>query len=284
MKRNSLIAMFLSMCLILSACNLPGAAAPQQNELSTAAAQTVQAVLATPLASATLPIGDAPLVTATPTAIACEEQTQIVSWTRDGEIYDAKEVEVRLAPDSSFTMSWQVKNLGTCVWDDTYKFVLETGAPLTTQTTLPVMPKGFTVKNGEILTITVAMKAPATSGRFDSTYSLINAASEDFLTVGVITNVGTASSGSLAAPSELRYTYDCTSGSVQVGLTWLDNSSDEDGFRIYRENVKVGEVAAGVTSFQEVAPSVGKFRYTVAAFNGSGESPASMNVETKNCE
>ncbi len=284
MKRNSLMVIFLSTCLMLAACNLPGASAPSSSALSTAAAQTVEAVLATPLASATLPIGGAPLVTSTPTAILCEERTEIASWTRDGEIYDTKEAETRLRPDSSFTMSWQVINRGTCVWDDTYKFVLDSGAPLTASTSLPVMPKGYTVKNGETLTITIAMKAPATAGRFDSGYSLANADSKDILSLGIITNVGTPSSGSLAAPSELRYTYDCTTGSVQVGLTWLDNSSDEDGFRIYRENIKVGEVSAGVTSFQEVAPSVGKFKYTVAAFNGSGESPASMNVETKNCE
>jgi hypothetical protein len=284
MKHKSLILIFLSACLALSSCNLPGAAGVDQNALSTAAAQTVEAVLATPLASATSPIGGAPLVTSTPTRVACEERTEIASWTRDGDIYDADEVERRLAADSPFTMSLEVVNRGTCVWDDTYKFVFDSGAPLTVSTSLPVMPKGYTVKTGETLTITVAMKAPATAGRFDSGYSLIDADSKDVLSLGIITNVGSGSSGSLAAPSELRYTYDCSSGSVQIGLTWLDNSSDEDGFRIYRENVKVGEVGAGVTSFQEVAPSVGKFRYTVAAFNGSGESPASMNVETKNCE
>jgi hypothetical protein len=284
MKRKSLLYIFLSACLMLAGCNLPGASGTNPNMLSTAAAQTVEAVLATPLASATLPIGGPPLVTATPTAVSCEERTEIVSWTRDGDIYDAEEADRRLAVDSSFTMRWEVKNLGTCVWDDTYKFVFDSGAPLTVSTSLPVMPKGYTVKTGETLTITVAMKAPATAGRFDSGYSLTDAASKDVLSFGIITNVGSGSSGSLAAPSELRYTYDCTSGSVQIGLTWLDNSSDEDGFRIYRDSAQIGETGAGVTSFQDIAPTVGKFKYTIAAFNGSGESSASMNVETKNCE
>jgi hypothetical protein len=284
MKQKSFIFIFLSACLVLSSCNLPGAGGVDQNALSTAAAQTVEAVLATPLASATLPIGGAPLVTATPTRVACEERTEIISWTRDGETYDADEAEKRLAADSPFTMSWEVVNRGTCVWDDTYKFVFDSGAQLTVSNSLPVMPKGYTVKTGETLTITVAMKAPGTTGRFDSGYSLTDADSKDVLSLGIITNVGTASSGSLAAPSELRYTYDCSSGSVQIGLTWVDNSSDEDGFRIYRDNAQIGETGAGGTSFQDIAPTVGKFKYTVAAFNGSGESSASMNVETKNCE
>jgi hypothetical protein len=281
MKRKSLTFIFVTACLVLSACNLPGADVPNSSALSTSAAQTVEVVLSAPAPSSTPPIGGAPQVTPTP---ACEERTQIVSWTRDGETYDAEEAERRVAPDSSFTMSWIVKNQGTCVWDDTYTFVLDTGAPLTASSVLPVMPKGYTVRNGESLTITIAMKAPATSGRFDSTYSLVNAQSRDVLSLGIITNVGTGSSGSLAAPGELRYTYDCTTGSVQIGLSWIDNSSDEDGFRIYRDSTQIGETGAGVTSFQDTAPSVGKFKYTVAAFNGSGESSASMNVETKNCE
>lgn len=283
MKPTALRSMIWIACLILSACNLPGAGAPSSNALSTAAAQTVEVAISSVPATSTLPIGGA-LATATPSKIACDEQMQIVSWTRDGETYDSDEAETRLPPDSAFTMSWSVMNKGTCVWDDTYKFVLDTGTSLTTTSSLPVMPKGYTVKNGETLTITVAMKAPSTSGRYDSSYSLVNAENKDVLSVGIITNVGTGSSGSLSAPSELRYTYDCTTGSVVIGLTWIDNSSDEDGFRIYRENVKVGEVGEGVNNFQDVAPSVGKYRYTVAAFNGGGESPASMNVETKNCE
>lgn len=281
MKRKSLTFIFVTTCLVLSACNLPGADVPSSSALSTSAAQTVEVVLSAPAPSSTPPIGGAPQVTPTP---VCEERTQIVSWTRDGETYDAEEAERRVAPDSSFTMSWIVKNQGTCVWDDTYTFVLDTGAPLTASSVLPVMPKGYTVRNGESLTITIAMKAPATSGRFDSTYSLVNAQSRDVLSLGIITNVGTGSSGSLAAPGELRYTYDCTTGSVQIGLSWIDNSSDEDGFRIYRDSAQIGETGAGVTSFQDIAPTVGKFKYTVAAFNGSGESSASMNVETKNCE
>jgi hypothetical protein len=281
MKRKTMFSILLSIGLILSACNMPNAAGQDSPVMGTAAAQTVQAVLSAPAPSETPSIQLTPQATAT---AACEELAQIVSWTRDGDTYDAEETERKLAPDSAFTMSWLVKNNGTCVWDDSYKMVLDTGAPLTTASSLPVMPNGYTVKNGETLTITIAMKAPATAGKFDSTYSLVNSELRDILSVGIITNVGAAASGSLAAPSELRYTYDCSSGAVVIGLTWIDNSSDEDGFRIYRDSTQIGETGPGLTSYQDIAPSVGKFKYTVAAFNGSGESPASMNVETKNCE
>lgn len=281
MKRKTLVSILMSIGLIFSACNMPNAGGQDSPAMGTAAAQTVQAVLSVPAPSETPAIQSTPLASAT---AACEELAQIVSWTRDGDIYDAEETEKKLAPDSAFTMSWVVKNNGTCVWDDRYKMVLDNGTSLTTVSSLPVMPNGFTVKNGETLTITIAMKAPSTAGKFDSTYSLVNSELRDILSVGIITNVGAASSGSLAAPSELRYTYDCSSGSVVIGLTWIDNSSDEDGFRIYRDSTQIGETGVGVTSYQDIAPTIGKFKYTIAAFNGSGESPASMNVETKNCE
>lgn len=281
MKRKTTASIVLSIGLILSACNMPNAAGQDSPAMSTAAAQTVQAVLSVPAPSGTLSITSTPQASATP---ACEELAQIVSWTRDGDTYDKAETEKNLAPDSAFTMSWVLKNNGTCVWDDTYKMVFDNGTSLTTVSSLPVMPNGHTVRNGETLTITITMKAPSSAGRYDSAYSLVNSEFRDVLSVGLITNVGAASSGSLSAPSELRYTYDCTSGSVQIGLTWVDNSSDEDGFRIYRDSKKIGETGAGITSFQDIAPTIGKFKYTVAAFNGSGESPASMNVETKNCE
>src|SRR5690242_6120626 len=141
MNRTTLSSMIWIACLILSACNMPGAQGSNSSTLSTAAAQTVEVVLSAAPATNTPPIGGAPLGTATPTAVACDEQMQIISWTRDGDIYDAKEADTNLAADSAFTMSWSVMNKGTCVWDDTYKFVLETGTPLTTTTTLPVMPK-----------------------------------------------------------------------------------------------------------------------------------------------
>ena len=87
----------------------------------------------------------------------------------------------------------------------------------------------------------------------------------------------------MASPGDLRYTYDCTTGSVNINLSWVDKSSNEDGFRIYRDGNKVGEVTAGVTSYSEVVPGTGTFEYTVAAFNGTGEAPTKVTVKTSNC-
>ncbi|MEN9562466.1 MAG: Ig-like domain from next to, partial [Chloroflexota bacterium] len=131
----------LALCFVLSACTL-GTSAPQDSSaIATAAAQTVEAALtassveqATPLAS--------PGVTAEPgvaidgtTAepITCEDNNIIISWQRDGAIYDKKAVDTPLEPGSTFSMSWVLENSGTCIWDDSVVFKFTSGERLTPQ-------------------------------------------------------------------------------------------------------------------------------------------------------
>src|SRR6185369_17535901 len=113
MRKRFFIALTWTACLALVGCNMPAAAGSDPAALGTSAAQTVQVALSAAAPTGTPPIAAVPLATATATA-ACEERTEIVSWTRDGETYDAKEADKNLAPDSAFTMSWQIKNDGTC--------------------------------------------------------------------------------------------------------------------------------------------------------------------------
>lgn len=268
----------LWLCLALTACNLPTSAPQGGSSIATAAAQTVEAALSV------VPLPSATLAASTVTPTVCDDQLLLTEWLRDGVLFDVKEVEKRIAPNDSFNMTWKVKNNGACVWNDTYKLVFESGTRLTKQDSLPIMPKGYQVRSGEELTISALLTAPSDPGTYDTSFSLVNGEGKDLLTVGVTTNVGTASTSSLSAPGDLRYTYDCTSGTVNVGLFWVDKSSDEDGFRIYRDGAKIGETGAGSTSYQDTAPTTGKFKYTVASFNASGESPASVKVETLNCQ
>ena len=70
-----------------------------------------------------------------------------------------------------------------------------------------------------------------------------------------------------------------------VQLTWQDLSSDEQGFRIYRQNngggfVVLQTLGANFTSAQDAGVVVGHiYDYYVTAYNASGESAAS-NVVT----
>jgi len=68
----------------------------------------------------------------------------------------------------------------------------------------------------------------------------------------------------------------------QVDLSWTDNSSNEDGFRVYRSTTsspsfpsdysEIGTTAAGVSTFTDSDPPRGIFSYAVTAFNATGES------------
>jgi hypothetical protein len=285
--RLTLLAGTLS--LALASCNLGSNAPQNQSAMSTAAAKTVEAVLTSAAAvdatgTAAAASAPQPLPTATSTPSECQELAQITTWTRDGATYDAKEVEKKLAPGSGFVMSLIIKNTGACDWTDAYKLKFESGERVTEQELLPVMPFGYTVRPGESLTITVQMTAPADPGDYQSSYSLIDIKGKDVITFGVITKVGTNSSGTLPPPGELRYAYDCSSGSISITLTWLDKASGEEGYRVYRDGNKLADLAPDTLTYSDIVPASGAYKYTVSTFDSSGESPASVNAQTTNCQ
>ena len=58
-------------------------------------------------------------------------------------------------------------------------------------------------------------------------------------------------------------------GTLQNNLSWMDNSNNEERFYVYRDNVRIGEVAANVTTFQDIVtgPWKQQFCYQVSAAN-----------------
>src|SRR5205807_2093429 len=81
-----------------------------------------------------------------------------------------------------------------------------------------------------------------------------------------------------AAPSHLVAT---AVSSSQINLTWTDNSSNEDGFKLYRSTdgvnfTYVKGLAANVTSCSDYDRSPGTtYYYQVLAYNAGGNSPYS---------
>ena len=278
MKRKTLTSI-LSICLILSACNLPNTQGPSSSALSTSAAQTVQAALSPQAtqALATSTVG----VTATPTP--CEDSGKYTAWLRDDVVYDVNEVNKLIAPGKVFTMVWTLQNTGTCTWTSGYQMHFDSGEPITQAESFPIMPAGTLIPPGGTVNVRIPMSAPQKAGTYETVFRLESDSGEGVIFLGVTTKVGTASQ-SLAAPGDLRYTYDCTSGSVNISLNWIDKAIDEDGYRIYRDGTKLADVVAGSTSYNDIAPTSGKYDYTVAAFNASGEAPTRVRVNTENCQ
>ncbi len=80
----------------------------------------------------------------------------------------------------------------------------------------------------------------------------------------------TVQEGAPNAPSNL--TASAISPS-QINLTWSDNSSNETGFRLYREGLLVATLGAGTTEYQDTGLECGRgYNYYVVAYNDAGES------------
>ncbi len=62
-----------------------------------------------------------------------------------------------------------------------------------------------------------------------------------------------------------------------VSLHWSDNSDNEDGFKVYRDNIVIATVGINVTIYQDTGlkPST-TYQYVVKAYNQAGESGASL--------
>jgi len=78
-----------------------------------------------------------------------------------------------------------------------------------------------------------------------------------------------------ASPSDVEIT------SERVDLRWVDNSDNEDGFKIWRMNMEIkeakyellGQVEANVTTYTDESATPGvKYAYNVRAFNNAGVS------------
>lgn len=106
-----------------------------------------------------------------------------------------------------------------------------------------------------------------------------------FIPYLILIGCGSSSATLPAAPSNVQ-TF-VSSGKISV--TWTNNSALATGFNIYREAVadvsslafeKIGEVGAGVSSFEDTSFSVGvSYRYGVTAKSAEGES-ARTETET----
>jgi len=87
-----------------------------------------------------------------------------------------------------------------------------------------------------------------------------------------------------AAPSNLQITL---VSSLQINLSWNDNSDDEDGFKIERKTgsggtyIQVGKVGSEIISYQDsITTCVTIYYYRVRAFNGLGDSTNSNETNT----
>jgi len=95
---------------------------------------------------------------------ACTDQAQFV---RDVTVLDG----TRFDPGESFTKTWRLRNSGTCTWTTDYALVHSAGYSLLGP---DVMLLPSEVEAGELIDISVKMKAPLIEGEYEGFWKLRN--------------------------------------------------------------------------------------------------------------
>jgi len=102
--------------------------------------------------------------------------------------------------------------------------------------------------------------------------------SGSYWVVTPMTPPATAAPKPAGQPSNMRYTYECAfngvNSDVTVSLTWNDESSDELGFRVYRDDAQIAELPPNTISYSDAlaADTAQTIRYGISSYNSISES------------
>jgi hypothetical protein len=170
-KLNNLVVLGVALALFLGACGAE-APTPDASAIATSAVQTVearyteQAELEQPTPTLTLaPVVALPEPTATfqpsPTAVVSaggeETACYFAQFIGDISVPDG----TIMLPGTTFTKTWQIKNIGSCPWDTSHRLYLQSGDAMTTTTSIP-LPQA--VLPGQTINLSVPMTAPEAEG------------------------------------------------------------------------------------------------------------------------
>ncbi len=160
---------------VLMACAPESEPTPDAAAIATSAVQTVEAryteqaaALATEQAIPTFTpelAFETPEATATfapsPTAVVAQDGSQtacyFAQFIADVTVPDG----TIMLPGTTFTKTWQIKNIGSCPWDTSHRLFFTSGEAMTTSTSIP-LPQ--TVAPGQTINLSVPMTAPQAEG------------------------------------------------------------------------------------------------------------------------
>src|SRR5512133_2670296 len=160
-----LIFLVLIPCLLLAGCQSIGLTrtVPAEGQSPLFVAPTFQ-----PTSSSVGQESSTPSAGETPQT-ACTDQLQ---WMYDLSIPDGSQV----ASGSILEKQWQVKNGGTCNWDESYSIKLTAGEALGASSPQQLVP----ARGGSEAVIQIQFVAPAEPGRYRSAWQAHNPAGQPF--------------------------------------------------------------------------------------------------------
>jgi len=224
MKNNiRLYTLLIVLALLSSACNLPSNV-NSADAASTAAAQTIEALLSsTPPTSsvvintptftpAAVPATLTPIPLQTNTSVPPTASCNIMQFVTDVTYADGATV----TPGQNFTKTWRLKNAGTCAWTPSYAIVFADGNSLNGPSTQALTG---TVNPGQTIDISVNLTAPATLGDYTGNWKIKDASGvlfgKFYVQIKVQNSVTATATGTIAAP------FSVTSVTYILG-TWSD--------------------------------------------------------------
>jgi hypothetical protein len=173
----AVLALFISAC----GASTPAAPTPDAAAMATSAVQTAEARftqqalvdLATRVASAptSTPVPEQAQPTATTEAgatAASYEYTPgcvFATYVADLTIPDG----MLIAPGTTFTKTWRIKNTGSCKWDPSFAMVFFSGDKMSEQISFP-LPR--TVYPGQEVDVSIVLTAPAANGKYSSEWRM----------------------------------------------------------------------------------------------------------------
>lgn len=111
-----------------------------------------------------LPAIAQPTASSAPVVTGCQDAAQYISDDGlDGTTY---------APNTPFTKTWRLKNIGSCTWDSNYLVSQLSGAFMTQQPSYLLVPPGQTVAPGQTVNVSVGMTSPPENGSYQSDWGL----------------------------------------------------------------------------------------------------------------
>jgi hypothetical protein len=167
---------------------------------------------------------------------------------------------------------WQVRNSGTCAWGVGYQLARINGEAFGAPGSVSVPPTAA----GETADLVVTFDAPLQAGTYTNTWQLQTPNGTRFgpeLTLSIRVEVEAETNLPPDAPGQLQATVIEDGAAVQ--LTWLDQSVNEDAFRVYRNDMdaSIGLAPANAEQFVDRTVTCGNtYLYRVLAFNAVGVS------------
>ena len=182
-------------------------------------------------------------------------------------------------PGAQMDKVWQVRNSGTCAWGVGYQLLRVEGGALGAPDTVPVPSTAA----GATADLGITFDGPSQSGTYTDTWRLHTPDGTPFgpaLTLFIEVKADAEGNNPPEAPTELQAAV--TENGRAVQLTWLDQSANEDAFRVYRDDLEasIGLAPANAEMFVDRTVACGRtYHYRVVAFNAAGASPIEETAE-----